>query len=763
MDRKNPKVSVIIPVYNAEKYLRQCLDSIVNQTLKDVEIICVNDGSTDNSLDILNQYAAKDKRFKVYNKKNTGPADTRNIGLKNATGEYLWFVDADDECARNACETIYNKMSQNNLDVFCFCAEVFDEKKKEKVENNWYGAYNKQIPSNLLEKQLEFDEYLPFCFRVNGVLWNKSFSHRFVINNKISFNSKLYIEDDKLFLDNVLSNRPKALFSLSKLYMYRQNFSNNIVGVMRTADRKFFDIFIFFTDLVSLSKKEKNLKYKSEIFRQIVSEMYQWGLVAHPDNKKEFMRRGLAFIDYLKKIFPSSVFENNVTYDRCVSLLTGGKDYNFKVKSKKLFGVIIHETYKGNAVKYKKLFGLKYFSKKKKKDKIYYKILGIPLYIKKKTPIKSVNKFLGLPIYSQKKSEYKTVKKLLGIPLYTKKKTPTKLIKRFLSVPFYRKEQKDSKKVTKFFGIPVKKTIITPEYKKKYFLGVCYRREQQKNETLNIKKEIDEMANRIVANVTKNMFTTVMQSINCMEGQKEAFREFKGTLQNKKFVLLATGPTVNYFHPIPNAVYGGCNRAFQLSDYKLDYLFMHDWRAVKPYVDGINKLDCIKFFGSHLGLFYMGEKDLPLWNQFNIPEDFFIKHKDVKRYYLFNPFLKTIYPNLEGMPLYCNGSVAHIVFQFALYAGAKQIYLVGCDTTMSGYFDNAKQTYPLAVAPTINGYKNLKKFAQLYYPETEIISVNPVGLKGMFRDVYTEAYLADHPEIDRNSVEILENLEKGDA
>ena len=298
MDRKNPKVSVIIPVYNAEKYLRQCLDSIVNQTLKDIEIICVNDGSTDNSLDILNQYAAKDKRFKVYNKKNTGPADTRNIGLKNATGEYLWFVDADDECARNACETIYNKMSQNNLDVFCFCAEVFDEKKKEKVENNWYGAYNKQIPSNLLEKQLEFDEYLPFCFRVNGVLWNKSFSHRFVVNNKISFNSKLYIEDDKLFLDNVLSNKPKALFSLSKLYTYRQNFSNNIVGIMRTADRKFFDIFIFFTDLVSLSKKEKNLKYKSEIFRQLVSEMYQWGLVAHPDNKKEFMRRRLEFIDY---------------------------------------------------------------------------------------------------------------------------------------------------------------------------------------------------------------------------------------------------------------------------------------------------------------------------------------------------------------------------------------------------------------------------------------------------------------------------------
>ena len=413
-----------------------------------------------------------------------------------------------------------------------------------------------------------------------------------------------------------------------------------------------------------------------------------------------------------------------MTYDRCVSLLTGGKDYNFKVKSKKLFGIAIHETYKDDAVKYKKLFGLKYFSKKKKKDKIYYKILGIPLYIKKKTP--------------------------------------TKLIKRFLGIPFYRKEHNDFKKVVKILGIPVKKTIITPEYKKKYFFGVCYRREQQKNETLNIKKEIDDAVNRIVANVTKNMFTTVMQSINCMEGQKEAFREFKGTLQNKKFVLLATGPTVNYFHPIPNAVYGGCNRAFQLSDYKLDYLFMHDWRAIKPYVDGINKLDCVKFFGSHLGLFYMGEKDLPLWNQFNIPEDFFIKHKEVKRYYLFNPFLKTIYPNLDGMPLYCNGSVAHIVFQFALYAGAKQIYLVGCDTSMSGYFDNAKQTFPLAVDSAIYGYKNLKKFAQLYYPETEIISVNPVGLKGMFRDVYTEAYLADHPEIDRNSVEILEKLNEGE-
>ena len=93
---ENPKISLIIPVYNVEKFLRECLDSVVNQTMRDIEIICINDGSTDGSLDILKKYAAKDDRIIVINQTNGWLSAARNSGLKIARGEYIQFVDSDD-------------------------------------------------------------------------------------------------------------------------------------------------------------------------------------------------------------------------------------------------------------------------------------------------------------------------------------------------------------------------------------------------------------------------------------------------------------------------------------------------------------------------------------------------------------------------------------------------------------------------------------------------------------------------------------------
>ena len=94
--RDTAKISVIIPVYNAEKYLDKCLESLENQTLEGIEIVCVNDGSKDNSLEVLNRHAEKDKRIKVINQKNAGVSAARNKGIRTARGKYITFVDADD-------------------------------------------------------------------------------------------------------------------------------------------------------------------------------------------------------------------------------------------------------------------------------------------------------------------------------------------------------------------------------------------------------------------------------------------------------------------------------------------------------------------------------------------------------------------------------------------------------------------------------------------------------------------------------------------
>lgn len=103
------KVSVIVPVYNVEKYLRECLNSLVNQTLKEIEIICINDGSEDSSLEILNEYASKDSRFVIINQENSGQSVARNKGLDVAKGEYIGFVDSDDWVDLNFFENLYSE------------------------------------------------------------------------------------------------------------------------------------------------------------------------------------------------------------------------------------------------------------------------------------------------------------------------------------------------------------------------------------------------------------------------------------------------------------------------------------------------------------------------------------------------------------------------------------------------------------------------------------------------------------------------------
>ena len=138
------KVSITVPVYNVEKYLEKCLDSLIGQTLKDIEIICINDGSTDNSLSILEKYAKKDSRIKIINQENQGIANTRNKSIKLAQGEYIGFVDSDDWVSCDFFEKLYNAALKYEADIAAAGIiratdkheKMFLEFKKETVTNN---------------------------------------------------------------------------------------------------------------------------------------------------------------------------------------------------------------------------------------------------------------------------------------------------------------------------------------------------------------------------------------------------------------------------------------------------------------------------------------------------------------------------------------------------------------------------------------------------------------------------------------------------
>lgn len=174
----NPKVSVIIPVYNVEKYLEQCLDSVVNQTLKDIEIICVNDGSTDSSLEILQGYARKDARIIVVSKPNSGYGATMNIGISNASGEYIGIVESDDFIEPDMYEKLYTEAKNDDLDLVRCQYFQYNSKKNEDIvcDNSW-------VPQNQIYAPLD----LQTPFYQAPAIWSNLFKRSMIENNKIKF------------------------------------------------------------------------------------------------------------------------------------------------------------------------------------------------------------------------------------------------------------------------------------------------------------------------------------------------------------------------------------------------------------------------------------------------------------------------------------------------------------------------------------------------------------------------------------------------
>lgn len=158
---KQGLVSIIIPVYNVEKYLHQCLDSVLRQSYQELEVVLVDDGSKDSSGKICDEYARKDNRFKVLHCENSGASAARNIGLNIAQGEYIYFLDSDDWLAENTIEALYSRAIEENADVVFFDAYTFDEKNGTKSNNNYSRKkkYCSQSGCEMMRELLENKEF----------------------------------------------------------------------------------------------------------------------------------------------------------------------------------------------------------------------------------------------------------------------------------------------------------------------------------------------------------------------------------------------------------------------------------------------------------------------------------------------------------------------------------------------------------------------------------------------------------------------------
>lgn len=181
-----PKISVIIPVYNTAEYLEKCINCIILQTLSDIEVICINDGSTDNSLDILNTYAKKDKRIIIINQENAGQSVARNIGLDIAQGQYVYFVDSDDTIHEQTLEIMYRVAEKTG----CSIVATEDINQLSKIKENTQKYQLTEIKYNLHNNPLK---HLLNNIWSSSVIWNKLYKREVLKGWR--FIEGIYFED----------------------------------------------------------------------------------------------------------------------------------------------------------------------------------------------------------------------------------------------------------------------------------------------------------------------------------------------------------------------------------------------------------------------------------------------------------------------------------------------------------------------------------------------------------------------------------------
>lgn len=204
----NPKISIIIPVYNTEKYIAKCLDSVLAQTFKDFEVICIDDGSTDNSLEILKEYAQKDDRVIIFSQTNKGVSVARNLGIEKSRGEFIQFVDADDWIKKDCVELAYTKIKENNTDIVTFAYN--DIVKGEVLPSNYILEPLKYYEN----REIDLSDFMPFT----NVIWNKLFRKEFLLKNNIKFPINIKTCEDGIF--NLLCLFSKAKYSCLPKILY---------------------------------------------------------------------------------------------------------------------------------------------------------------------------------------------------------------------------------------------------------------------------------------------------------------------------------------------------------------------------------------------------------------------------------------------------------------------------------------------------------------------------------------------------------------
>lgn len=632
----SPKVSVVVPVYNNEKYLEECVDSILAQTLREIEIILVDDGSTDSSPAICDKYAAQDERVKVIHQKNGGSGVAFNTGMDAAQGEYVGFVESDDWITEDMYDELYRKAKQWDIDVV---KSLYTEQ-AEGVEGRLINKFSERRLHRYYYKRLDNAKLMPELVRGHMSHWSAIYRRSFLKKNNIRFHTTPGAAvQDVGFMWQVFVKMSSYYILPKSFYNYRVDNPNQSIqqGYKTALNNKVEQLWI--RELI----EQENTP---AAFREIAAKCLLWSFYYNYKN-------------------------------RCKGV---GK-WKYVIYATKLFRKYLPEINFGS------------FSKKEKDD---YKLVSRhPLFYY----VKSL-------IYEVDKGDSITKAKLFGIPVKTCKKVGQKTMMNFLGLPYYKKKVAEGKE-------------------SKYFFGIRYKT-----------KKLPSKLNTTRAQEVRAVRAACLANAIAATHQ-QTFPKYKNSNNGKDVMIVACGPTARYYPHIEGVKYLAVNRSITMKEYHFDYCFMSDYPAVREFIEETYNHGCINFFGKFV---------YDTLQFLSIPESVAEK-AHAERFYIEGPHATHAFHDIEFFPLLDFGTVVHMALTFLLYTQPRRIFLTGCDTSTNGYFDNKISQLAWNVQKFVQGYKMLKEVRDYHYPDVEIISINPVGLRGLFRDVYTEDFIKDNPDI----------------
>lgn len=281
MKSPNPSISIIVPIYNREQWLSDCLDSILAQTFTNWECILVDDGSTDNSLNIAQEYAANDGRFIVFSQENQGVSAARNLGLDHAQGKWVTFVDSDDEIAPDYLEILHKLGEENNADLVNASSNFYYNGKK-----TWEIILNETIYTFQEE---DFGNY--FNNRLPGII--KLYRHNHIREHNLRFDTKFHFAED-------------LIFSI-QFYLHAQRFATSSKAIYKYYKRD--------DDQNQLHKQFYDFQTERELYNKIVS-YYEQMIARYPHHKKQLIFRGLGLDALIQRLFDVIEYKTNALMQR---------------------------------------------------------------------------------------------------------------------------------------------------------------------------------------------------------------------------------------------------------------------------------------------------------------------------------------------------------------------------------------------------------------------------------------------------------------